>query len=88
MIAPKCAASWSSTSPAGALASYSFVMVTPTRIIDLNADLGESYGNWRMGDDVAMLEIVSSANIPADFTPAMRRPFAKPSARRQIAGSR
>lgn len=67
MIAPKCAASWSSTSPAGALASYSFVMVTPTRIIDLNADLGESYGNWRMGDDVAMLEIVSSANIACGF---------------------
>jgi 5-oxoprolinase (ATP-hydrolysing) subunit A len=35
--------------------------------IDLNADLGESYGNWRMGDDAAMLDIVSSANIACGF---------------------
>ena len=33
------------------------------RIIDLNSDLGEGYGAWRMADDGAMLEIVSSANI-------------------------
>lgn len=31
--------------------------------IDLNADLGEGYGPWRMGDDSAMLKIVSSASI-------------------------
>lgn len=31
--------------------------------IDLNADIGESYGRWKMGDDVAMLSVVSSANI-------------------------
>jgi len=31
--------------------------------INLNADLGEGYGPWTMGDDAAMLEIVSSANI-------------------------
>ncbi|MBN9054609.1 MAG: LamB/YcsF family protein, partial [Rhizobiales bacterium] len=31
--------------------------------IDLNSDLGESYGAWRMGDDAAMLAVVSSANI-------------------------
>jgi UPF0271 protein len=31
--------------------------------IDLNADLGESYGPWRMGDDDAMMQIVTSANI-------------------------
>ena len=34
-----------------------------TRRIDLNADLGEGYGPWTMGDDAAMLEIVSSANV-------------------------
>ncbi|MGP3697494.1 LamB/YcsF family protein [Rhodobacter sp. NSM] len=34
-----------------------------TRSIDLNADLGESFGPWRMGDDRAMLAIVTSANI-------------------------
>ncbi len=31
--------------------------------INLNADLGEGFGPWRMGDDVAMLDIVASANI-------------------------
>jgi UPF0271 protein len=31
--------------------------------IDLNADLGEGYGPWTMGDDAAMLELVSSANV-------------------------
>jgi 5-oxoprolinase (ATP-hydrolysing) subunit A len=35
--------------------------------IDLNADLGESYGNWRMGDDGAMLDVVTSANIACGF---------------------
>src|SRR4029078_5884266 len=31
--------------------------------IDLNSDLGEGYGPWAMGDDAAMLSVVSSANI-------------------------
>jgi UPF0271 protein len=31
--------------------------------IDLNADLGEGFGPWAMGDDAAMLDIVSSANL-------------------------
>lgn len=31
--------------------------------IDLNADLGEGFGPWRMGDDAAMLEIVTSASL-------------------------
>ena len=29
-----------------------------TRAIDLNSDLGEGYGAWKMGDDAAMLGIV------------------------------
>lgn len=33
------------------------------RAIDLNADMGEGWGPWRMGDDAAMLEVVTSANI-------------------------
>lgn len=37
------------------------------KTIDLNSDLGESYGAWRMGDDTAMLEVVSSANIACGF---------------------
>jgi UPF0271 protein len=35
--------------------------------IDLNADLGESFGIWRLGDDEAMLEVVTSANIACGF---------------------
>ncbi len=35
----------------------------PSKRINLNADLGEGFGPWRMGDDAAMLDIVSSANI-------------------------
>lgn len=35
--------------------------------IDLNSDLGESFGAWKMGDDATMLEIVSSANIACGF---------------------
>ncbi|MGY4257730.1 UPF0271 protein [Bradyrhizobium sp. USDA 4516] len=31
--------------------------------IDLNSDLGEGYGSWRMGDDAAILTVVTSANI-------------------------
>lgn len=31
--------------------------------IDLNADLGEGYGPWAMGDDAAMLSVVTSANV-------------------------
>lgn len=35
--------------------------------MDLNSDLGESFGAWTMGDDAAMLEIVSSANVACGF---------------------
>ena len=35
--------------------------------IDLNSDLGESLGAWRMGDDDAMLAVVSSANVACGF---------------------
>lgn len=31
--------------------------------IDLNSDLGEGFGPWTMGDDAAMLSIVTSANV-------------------------
>lgn len=31
--------------------------------VDLNADMGESFGPWRMGDDAALLRTVTSANI-------------------------
>ncbi|HZW47230.1 MAG TPA: LamB/YcsF family protein, partial [Microvirga sp.] len=35
--------------------------------VDLNCDMGEGYGPWPMGDDEAMLDIVSSANIACGF---------------------
>lgn len=35
--------------------------------IDLNADLGEGFGVWRLGDDDAMLRIVTSANVACGF---------------------
>ncbi|MGF9564631.1 5-oxoprolinase subunit PxpA [Neorhizobium sp. JUb45] len=35
--------------------------------IDLNSDLGEGFGPWAMGDDAAMLDIVSTANIACGF---------------------
>jgi UPF0271 protein len=35
--------------------------------IDLNADLGEGYGAWRMGEDEALLEVLSSANVACGF---------------------
>jgi UPF0271 protein len=42
-------------------------MTGPQRVIDLNADLGESFGAWRLGDDKALLAIVTSANIACGF---------------------
>jgi UPF0271 protein len=35
--------------------------------IDINSDLGESFGQWHMGDDARMLTVVSSANIACGF---------------------
>lgn len=61
------------------------------RIIDLNSDLGESFGAWRMGDDGAMLEVVSSANIACGFhagDPAgMRKTLAAAAARGVTVGA-
>ena len=35
--------------------------------VDLNADLGESFGRWQLGDDTAMLDVVTSANVACGF---------------------
>ncbi|SDQ86151.1 LamB/YcsF family protein [Quadrisphaera sp. DSM 44207] len=35
--------------------------------VDLNADLGEGLGVWRLGDDAALLDLVSSANVACGF---------------------
>jgi UPF0271 protein len=36
-------------------------------VIDINADMGESFGAWTMGADAALLEQVTSANIACGF---------------------
>ena len=35
--------------------------------IDLNSDLGESFGVWSLGDDEALLRLVTSANVACGF---------------------
>ncbi len=49
--------------------------------IDLNSDLGEGFGVWRLGDDEALLDVVSSANVACGFhagdPPTMRAVTAK-----------
>ena len=35
--------------------------------VDLNADMGESFGQWEMGNDAALLKVVTSANIACGF---------------------
>jgi UPF0271 protein len=59
--------------------------------IDLNADLGEGFGVWRLGDDDALLELVTSANVACGFhagDPAtMRRVCARAAARGVAVGA-
>ncbi|MGK5737589.1 LamB/YcsF family protein [Micromonospora sp. URMC 103] len=56
--------------------------------MDLNADLGEGFGIWRLGDDEALLSLVTSANVACGFhggdAPTMRRVCAE-AARRGVA---
>ncbi|QEL27349.1 LamB/YcsF family protein (plasmid) [Bosea sp. F3-2] len=35
--------------------------------IDINSDLGEGFGRWRLGDDEELVKIVSSANVACGF---------------------
>jgi UPF0271 protein len=35
--------------------------------VDLNADLGESFGTWRLGDDEALVQQLTSANVACGF---------------------
>ncbi|MDX6433005.1 MAG: 5-oxoprolinase (ATP-hydrolyzing) subunit [Streptosporangiaceae bacterium] len=36
-------------------------------MIDINADLGEGFGVWRLGDDEALLAVVTSANVACGY---------------------
>jgi len=42
-------------------------MTGDSAVLDLNSDLGEGLGIWTLGDDDAMLGIVTSANIACGF---------------------
>ena len=35
--------------------------------IDLNADMGESFGPWIMGDDASLMDTITSANVACGF---------------------
>ena len=37
------------------------------KTIDLNCDMGESYGAWKMGDDAGIMPLITSANIACGF---------------------
>ena len=59
--------------------------------IDLNADLGESFGRWRLGDDEAMLDVVTSANVACGFhagdPTTLKRTCAQAAARGVVIGA-
>ena len=63
----------------------------PVSTIDLNADLGEGFGVWRLGDDDALLGVVTSANVACGFhagDPAtMRRVCARAAEARVAVGA-
>lgn len=54
--------------------------MTGLRAIDVNVDMGESFGRWNLGDDAALMPYISSANIACGFHAgdpgAMRRTVA------------
>ncbi|MET7960028.1 5-oxoprolinase subunit PxpA [Micromonospora zamorensis] len=56
--------------------------------MDLNADLGEGFGIWRLGDDEALLGLVTSANVACGFhggDPSTMRRVCEGAARRGVA---
>ena len=55
--------------------------------IDLNSDLGESFGRWELGDDAALLSVVTSANVACGFhagDPLVLRRVCEQAARRGV----
>ncbi|WP_433653277.1 LamB/YcsF family protein [Micromonospora zamorensis] len=56
--------------------------------MDLNADLGEGFGIWRLGDDEALLGLITSANVACGFhggDPSTMRRVCEGAARRGVA---
>jgi len=63
-------------------------MQRPDVVLDLNSDLGEGLGIWRLGDDEAMLELVTSANMACGFhagDPTIMRRVCAEAVRRGVA---
>ncbi len=62
-----------------------------TTQVDLNADLGESFGRWTLGDDAAVLQTVTSANVACGFhagdPSTLRRTCALAAARGVVVGA-
>ena len=60
-------------------------------MVDLNSDVGESFGVWRLGDDVGVLESVTSANVACGFhagdASTMRATCAAAAARGVVVGA-
>lgn len=58
---------------------------------DLNSDLGEGFGVWRLGDDTELLDVVSSANVACGFhagdPPILRAVTARAAARGVAVGA-
>src|SRR6478736_2594274 len=55
--------------------------------IDLNADVGESFGAWTLGDDAGVLDVVTSANVACGFhagDPLTLRTTCRDAARRGV----
>lgn len=40
---------------------------TAQGVVDLNADVGESFGRWELGDDAALMPLITSANVACGF---------------------
>lgn len=59
--------------------------------LDLNADLGESFGSWTLGDDEALLDVITSANVACGFhagdASTMRRVCVSAAARGVVVGA-
>jgi UPF0271 protein len=56
--------------------------------MDLNADLGEGFGSWSMGDDSALLDVVTSANVACGFhasDPSIMRRVTAEAVEREVA---
>ena len=59
--------------------------------VDLNSDLGESFGRWVLGDDEALLALVTSANVACGFhagdPSTLRRTCEQAATRRVVVGA-